>query len=111
VPLNKAFHALADPTRRAVVRRLRDGAATVTELAESFDMALQSFMQHLKVPEDCGLVKSKKVGRVRICEIDHQQIGSAEEWVSEFCRARERRLDRLDEHLNNVGKKRKKHDK
>ena len=67
--LDGVFHALADPTRRAVVQRLSQGPASVSELAELFDMKLPSFMKHLRVLEDSGLVHSKKVGRVRTCEM------------------------------------------
>src|SRR2546430_10215409 len=63
--LDRVFRALGDPTRRAVLSRLCNGPAPVSELARSFDMALPSFAQHLDVLEECGLVRSRKVGRVR----------------------------------------------
>ena len=63
--LTRVFHALADPTRRAVLERLSRGPAAMTELARPFPMALPSFSQHLGVLEECGLVRSQKVGRVR----------------------------------------------
>jgi len=69
-PLDKAFAALADSTRRAVVEKLVSGPATVTELAAPHDIALPTFMRHLKVLEDCGLVRSAKKGRVRTCTIE-----------------------------------------
>jgi DNA-binding transcriptional ArsR family regulator len=99
IPLNTVFHALADPTRRAVIQRLSGGAATVTELSEPFDMALQSFVQHLKVLEDCGLINSRKVGRVRMCQIAPDRLDGAQEWISELRIAWEKHLDRLDEYL------------
>ena len=99
MPLNTVFHALAEPTRRAVMQRLSDGAATVTELSEPFDMALQSFVQHLKVLEDCGLINSRKVGRVRMCQIAPDRLDAAQEWISELRIAWEKRLDRVDEYL------------
>ena len=102
MPLNTVFHALADPTRRAVMQRLSDGSATVTELSEPFDMALQSFVQHLKVLEDCGLINSRKVGRVRMCQIAPDRLDAAQEWISELRIAWEKRLDRLDEYLKNT---------
>ena len=68
-PLDLAFHALSDPTRRAVVSRLAEGEVPVTVLAEPFDMALPSFAQHLKVLEDCGLITSEKRGRSRWCRL------------------------------------------
>ncbi|MEO6710155.1 MAG: metalloregulator ArsR/SmtB family transcription factor, partial [Planctomycetota bacterium] len=63
--VDSAFHALSDPTRRRVVERLSKGPASVSELAEHFAMALPSFVQHLSVLEDSGLVRSTKTGRVR----------------------------------------------
>ncbi|WP_299399813.1 helix-turn-helix transcriptional regulator, partial [Pelagibius sp.] len=72
--LDTVFRALADPTRRAVIQRLNRGPASVTELAEPFDMALPSFLQHLKVLEESGLVRSKKVGRVRTCSVKQREL-------------------------------------
>ena len=68
--LDLAFHALSDPTRRAVISRLVDGELPVTALAEPFEMALPSFAQHLKVLEDCGLIASEKRGRSRWCRLE-----------------------------------------
>ncbi|MFX7870391.1 metalloregulator ArsR/SmtB family transcription factor, partial [Acinetobacter baumannii] len=65
--LDAAFHALADPTRRAIVSRLTKGSASVKELAEPFDMGLPSFMKHLSILEKDGLIRTEKVGRVRTC--------------------------------------------
>jgi DNA-binding transcriptional ArsR family regulator len=76
------FHALADPTRRAVLQRLSRGTAPVSELAEPFDMALPSFLQHLKVLEGCGLLRSRKSGRVRTCQIAPEPLEAAEDWMA-----------------------------
>ena len=100
IHLNSLFHALADPTRRAVVRRLAKSAATVTELAAPFDMALQSFVQHLKVLEDCGLVSSLKVGRVRMCQLNSDELDGAQQSISESRTNWEESLDSLDAYLN-----------
>ena len=67
--LDRVFRALGDPTRRAVLGRLSSGPAAVSELAQPFDMALPSFTQHLAVLEECGLVRSRKTGRVRTCQL------------------------------------------
>ena len=75
--LDGVFHALADPTRRAVIQRLGRKPASVTELAEPFDMALPSFMQHLQLLEDCKLVRSKKSGRVRTYELTPAPLTAA----------------------------------
>ena len=93
--LNDVFRALSDPTRRAVVQRLADGPATVSELAEPFEMALPSFVQHLKVLEDSGLVTSEKVGRVRTCEMVSDALRPAEDWIVGRRKLWETRLDAL----------------
>lgn len=97
--LDRVFSALADPTRRAVVQRLAKGPATVSELAQPFSMALPSFLQHLRVLEDCGLVRSRKQGRVRTCEVDPGSLATAERWFAEQRALWEGRLDRLEAYL------------
>ncbi|HAP47164.1 MAG TPA: transcriptional regulator, partial [Afipia sp.] len=79
--LNDTFHALADPTRRAVLAKLTSGPATVSDLAQPFSMALPTFLQHLKVLEECGLVRSKKVGRVRTCQLKPRPLEEAQDWL------------------------------
>lgn len=93
------FHALANPTRRAVVERLGQGPAIVSELAEPFDMALPSFLQHLRVLEESGLVCSRKTGRVRIVRIVPERFAPATRWLSDQRSLWNRRLDRLDAYL------------
>lgn len=105
MPNNKAaldpiFHALADPTRRAVLQRLSQGPATVSELAEPFEMALPSFLQHLRVLETGGLIRSKKKGRVRTCEIDMTPLTHAESWITESRKIWENSLERLGQFLS-----------
>jgi DNA-binding transcriptional ArsR family regulator len=102
--LDSVFQALANPTRRAVVERLGRGPAAVSELAEPFDMALPSFLQHLRVLEDCGLVRSRKKGRVRTLRIVPGRIERAADWLSKQRVLWERRLEQLDEHLNKMKK-------
>jgi DNA-binding transcriptional ArsR family regulator len=96
---DRVFRALADPTRLAVVERLGEGPAATSELADGFAMALPSFLQHLKVLEECGLVASHKQGRVRTYRLTPEPLRAAEGWLSEQRDVWERRLDRLDEHL------------
>jgi DNA-binding transcriptional ArsR family regulator len=98
--LDKTFAALADPARRAIVERLVEGPASVSELAKPLPMSLPAVMLHLKVLEDCGLVTSRKEGRVRTCRIEPQILSQAEHWVSERRRAWERNLDRLGAFLD-----------
>lgn len=93
--LDAAFHALADPTRRAVVSRLMRGPAAVTELARPFDMGLPSFMKHLRVLETDGLITTQKLGRVRTCRVNSQKLAAAESWLSEQRELWQARTDRL----------------
>ena len=94
--LNDIFQALADPTRRAVLGRLRGGPASVGELAQPFDMALPSFMQHIRVLESSGWIRTRKVGRVRMCTIAEEPIAAIEEWLAEQRDVWEARTDRLE---------------
>lgn len=100
--LDHAFQALANPTRRAVLARLGQGPATVSELAEPFEMALPSFMQHLRVLEQSGLVSSRKRGRVRTVRIRPAKLERAAEWLLEQRGLWERRLDQLDTYLKTM---------
>jgi DNA-binding transcriptional ArsR family regulator len=101
---DRVFKALADPTRLAVVERLGQGPAATSQLADEFDMALPSFLQHLKVLEESGLVASHKQGRVRTYRLTPAPLRDAEHWLSEQRDVWERRLDRLDEHLHTMKK-------
>jgi DNA-binding transcriptional ArsR family regulator len=101
-PLDLAFHALADPTRRAMVERLSLSPASVSDLARPLTMSLPAVMQHLAVLEGSGLVVSEKVGRVRTCRIDPKALGRAREWIDARRLEWERRLDRLDEYLKEM---------
>lgn len=103
--LNRIFQALADPTRRAVVERLTIGAARTSELAKPFDMALPSFSQHLDVLEKCGLVQSRKRGRVRTYQLAPQSLQVAEQWMNVQRTLWETRLDQLDDYLSNLKEK------
>jgi DNA-binding transcriptional ArsR family regulator len=94
--LNDIFQALADPTRRAVLGRLRRGPATIGELAQPFEMALPSFMQHIRVLERSGWIRTRKEGRVRICTIEQEPIAAIEAWLAEQRDIWEARTDRLE---------------
>jgi len=95
VQLSNVFGALADPTRLAVVERLVAGPASVSELAEPFDMAGPSFLKHLKVLEEAGVVRSEKAGRIRTVRLAPDALGWVESWVRQHRRTWERRLDDL----------------
>ncbi|MET1008133.1 MAG: metalloregulator ArsR/SmtB family transcription factor [Propionibacteriaceae bacterium] len=97
--LDSVFRALADGSRRSIVERLVRGPASVKELARPLTMALPSVMQHLQVLEDCGLVHSEKVGRVRTCQIDPARLRTAEAWLAAQRTVNEQRLDRLGDFL------------
>ena len=99
VPLDRVFHALADPSRRGMVERLSRGPASVSELARPLEMSLAAVVQHLQVLEASGLVRSEKVGRVRTCQIEPAALHTAEQWISERRAGWERRLDRLGDYL------------
>ncbi|EJN03060.1 metalloregulator ArsR/SmtB family transcription factor [Phyllobacterium sp. YR531] len=99
VPIDAVFRALADPTRRGVLERLVNSPASVSELAEPFDMALPSFVEHLRVLEGSGLVSSQKTGRVRTYRISTEPMKLAENWLSKQRTLWERRLDQLDEYM------------
>lgn len=98
--LDMAFQALADPSRRAMVDRLVQGPATVSELAKPLAMSLPGVMQHLAVLEASGLVISEKVGRTRTCRIEPKVLSQAEQWIAERRALWERRLDRLGQFLD-----------
>ena len=97
--LDVVFHALADPSRRSIVERLSLGSATVTDLAAPLPMSMPAVLQHLRVLEDSGLVRSRKVGRVRTCSIDVGALQPVERWIEERRSGWERRLDRLGAYL------------
>jgi DNA-binding transcriptional ArsR family regulator len=100
--LDRVFHALADPARRIMVERLVAGPATVSEIAAPFSMSLPSVLQHLKVLEESGLIRSEKIGRVRTCRIEPAALSEAENWINARRAAWESRLDRLGNYLNNL---------
>jgi DNA-binding transcriptional ArsR family regulator len=100
--LDLAFQALADPARRAMVDRLSRGPASVSELARPFAMSLPAVMQHLALLEKSGLVRSRKSGRVRTCEINSAALGRAEQWISQRRTEWEQRLDRLGRYLETL---------
>ena len=95
--LSNIFQALADPTRRAVLGQLGRGAASVGDLVKPFDMALPSFMKHIHSLEECGLIRTQKVGRVRICSIEKKAFMAVESWLAAQRTLWEERTDRLEQ--------------
>jgi DNA-binding transcriptional ArsR family regulator len=106
LPIDSIFRALADPTRRLVLERLTRGPNSVSGLAAPFDMALPSFVEHLRVLEDCGLVHSTKSGRVRTYRLVPKRLRMAEDWLTRQRAIWERRLDQLDAYLLDLKEKR-----
>lgn len=94
--LNAIFLALADPTRRAVIKRLGQGPASVSELADPFDMGLPSFMKHIRLLEGSGMIRTTKAGRTRTCTIKKSGLSNAERWLSEQRAIWEGRAERLE---------------
>jgi DNA-binding transcriptional ArsR family regulator len=99
---DRLFHALAEPNRRAMIERLSRGPATVKELAEPLPMTLAAALQHLQVLENCGVIRTEKVGRVRTCRLEPAGLRRAEEWLHQQRTAWEKRLDRLGDVLDNT---------
>ncbi len=98
--LDRTFQALADPSRRCMVERLSLGPASVSELARPLAMSLAAVVQHVQVLEACGVVKTEKVGRTRMCRIRPAAMSAAEQWINDRRRGWESRLDRLGDVLS-----------
>lgn len=98
-PLDPVFLALSDPTRRSVVDHLSRGPASVSQIAAPLGISLPGVLQHLKVLEGSGLVRSEKVGRTRICRLDAAPLSRAEAWMAERRRFWEMQLDQLEAYL------------
>lgn len=97
--VDRAFHALGDPTRRAIVERLSEGPRSVSGLAEPLGVTITAIAQHLAVLEDSGLVRTWKTGRVRTCRIEAAGFGVLEGWIAERRSTLERQLDALGDLL------------
>src|ERR687896_1566555 len=97
--LDGVFVALADPTRRAVVRRLGHGPTSVGDLAREFPMTLPSFMKHVRTLESNGLIRTLKSGRVRTCELRRDRLAVVDDWLAEQGRIWDERTDRLERPL------------
>ncbi|MEV5541950.1 metalloregulator ArsR/SmtB family transcription factor [Saccharopolyspora shandongensis] len=99
--LDGVFIALADPTRRAVLRQLGRGPTSVGELARDAPITLPSFMKHVRVLESNGLIRTAKSGRVRICELNRERFALVEDWLAEQRRIWTDRTDRLERFVTN----------
>jgi len=104
--LDRVFLALADPTRRAVIGRLGRGPASVGELARPFAIALPSFMKHIRMLEECGLIETRKEGRVRTCALDRSRFDVIVGWLDAQRAIWEERTDRMDAFIIAQGEER-----
>src|SRR5271169_3852613 len=107
--LSVAFAALADPTRRAILARLASGEASVTELAEPFDMSLPAVSKHLKVLERAGLIARGREAQWRPCRLKAAPLKGATDWLERYRRFWEQSFDRLDEYLRELKTKETRH--
>jgi DNA-binding transcriptional ArsR family regulator len=103
--VDRVFHALGDPTRRAIVEKLSEGPISVSRLAKPLEITLAAVVQHLQVLEKCGLVHTRKVGRVRTCRIEPKGLTVAEQWIDDRRSLWERRLNRLGNLLADADEK------
>jgi DNA-binding transcriptional ArsR family regulator len=106
--LTTTFAALADPTRRAILARLSLGEASVTELAEPFEMSLPAVSKHLKVLEQAGLIARGREAQWRPCRLDAGPLKDIDDWLERYRRFWEESFERLDEYLRELRKKEKK---
>jgi len=100
--LDRTFAALADPTRRDIIERLGRGNATITELAEPFEMSLTGLKKHVQVLEEVELVSTEKVGRARVCRLGPRHLEDAQGWLDTYRQMLDARLDRLGELLEST---------
>ncbi len=100
--LSATFAALADPTRRAILARLSAGEASVTELAEPFDMSLPAVSKHLKVLEHAGLISRSREAQWRPCKLEPKALMRVDDWLDVYRRLWEQRFDRLDDYLQEL---------
>lgn len=103
--LSVTFSALADPTRRAILARLAEGEATVKELAEPFDVSVQAVSKHLKVLERADLISRGRRAQLRPSRLQGEPMGDAVEWLAQYRNFYEGRLDRLEDHLQEIQRK------
>ena len=97
--IDRVFHALGDPTRRAIMEKLSQGPVSVSRLAEPLSITLAAVVQHLQVLEESGLVQTEKTGRVRTCRIESAGLSIAQQWINDRRSTWERQLDRLGDLL------------
>ncbi|MEV6399004.1 metalloregulator ArsR/SmtB family transcription factor [Streptomyces sp. NPDC051907] len=110
-PLSTTFGALADPTRRAILARLADGAATVNELAEPFSISLQAISKHLKVLERAGLITRGRDAQYRPCQLQAGPLKEVNQWLEHYRRFWEESFGQLDDYLIELQERQRNHDR
>lgn len=93
--IDLTLSAISDPTRRQVLERLGEGSATISELADPFEISLTGMRKHVQVLEDAGLVATERVGRTRICSLGLERLDDVDAWIADYRRMLEERLERL----------------
>jgi len=101
-PLSTTFHALADPTRRAILARLTTGEKTVSDLAEPFDMSMPAITKHLKVLEKANLIERSRQAQYRPCSLHPEPLKDIDEWMEQYRKFFETSFDRLDDYLTQI---------
>jgi DNA-binding transcriptional ArsR family regulator len=109
-PLSATLSAIADPTRRAILQRLAEGAATVNEIAEPFDISLPAVSRHLKVLETAGLITRGREAQWRPCQLEPQALKSVDEWLEHYRRFWTGSFDKMDAYIAELKKKKEKRD-
>jgi DNA-binding transcriptional ArsR family regulator len=104
--LDRTFFALSDPTRRGILERLGRGPATIGELAQRFGLTLNGVRKHVGILEDVELVVTAKVGRARKCQLGPAQLEDATEWIDDYRRTWQRRLERFGSHVEGMDARR-----
>lgn len=106
--LSSTFHALADPTRRAILSSLTTGEKTVSDLAEPFEMSMPAITKHLKVLEKAQLIERSKQAQYRPCKLHPKPLKDIDEWMEQYRKFFEASFDRLDDYLKEIQTKKEK---
>jgi len=105
------FQAIADPTRREIIRMIAQQSSTLNSVAETFDMSRQAVSKHVKILTECGLIIMKQQGRERYCEAKLKKLSEVSKWVEQYRRFGESHLDSLENYLEQLQKTKKKYGK
>lgn len=100
------YQAIADPTRRAIINIIAAKPQNITSIAQQFDMTQQAISLHVKILTDCGLIIIKQQGRDRLCEAELNKLGEVAEWIDQYRRHWEKRLDKMEKYIAKLKKER-----